>query len=294
MTMSRQSWHALGAAALLAACIAAPGTASAQTAVSPAPAPPAAPVRAARPALTTAAGVIDATDPDLVLTVRAGVQVSPAYLGSDDYEVGPDFAARLDYIRFPSGFEYGSGRAVGFRTGWGLRGSARYLGERNSDDHDEIEGLDDVDWSFELGLGVGYEQRNWRAFTDVRYGFVGHNAWVGEIGADGIAYPLDGLTLTLGPRLSFGTDAFAQTYFGVTPEESTASGLDPYDASGGLLGAGVEFGARYLFNERWGVEGAASWNVLVNDAADSPVTATGSEDQYQVRLGITRSVSLDF
>ena len=157
------------------------------------------PLRAARPALTTAAGVIDATDPDLVLTVRAGVQVSPAYLGSDDYEVGPDFAARLDYIRFPNGFEYGSGRAVGFRTGWGLRGSARYLGERNSDDHDEIEGLDDVDWSFELGLGVGYEQRNWRAFTDVRYGFVGHNAWVGEIGADGIAYPLDGLTLTARP-----------------------------------------------------------------------------------------------
>ena len=226
------------------------------------------PCGAARPALTTAAGVIDATDPDLVLTVRAGVQVSPAYLGSDDYEVGPDFAARLDYIRFPNGFEFGSGRAVGFRTGWGLRGSARYLGERDSDDHDEIEGLDDVDWSFELGLGVGYEQRNWRAFTDVRYGFVGHNAWVGEIGADGIAYPLDGLTLTLGPRLSFGTDAFAQTYFGVTPEESAASGLDPYDASGGLLGAGVEFGARYLFNERWGVEGAASWNVLVNDAAE--------------------------
>jgi outer membrane scaffolding protein for murein synthesis (MipA/OmpV family) len=294
MKMSRQSLHAIGAAALLAACISAPGTASAQTAVSPAPAPPAAPVRAARPALTTAAGVIDATDPDLVLTVRAGVQVSPAYLGSDDYEVGPDFAARLDYIRFPNGFEYGSGRAVGFRTGWGLRGSVRYLGERNSDDHDEIKGLDDVDWSFEAGLGVGYEQRNWRAFTDVRYGFVGHNAWVGEIGADGIAYPLDGLTLTLGPRLSFGTDNFAQTYFGVTPEESDASGLDPYNASGGLLGAGVELGARYLFNERWGLEGAASWNVLVNDAADSPVTATGSEDQYQVRLGITRSVSLDF
>jgi outer membrane scaffolding protein for murein synthesis (MipA/OmpV family) len=93
---------------------------------------------------------------------------------------------------------------------------------------------------------------------------------------------------------SFGTDNFAQTYFGVTPEESDASGLDPYNASGGLLGAGVELGARYLFNERWGLEGAASWNVLVNDAADSPVTATGSEDQYQVRLGITRSVSLDF
>jgi outer membrane scaffolding protein for murein synthesis (MipA/OmpV family) len=294
---------ALGAAMSVVAWIAGAGVAAAQTATSPAPLPPDIPAvptpvqpSPARPALATGAGIldIDAVDPDLVLTLRAGVQVSPAYLGSDDYEVGPDLAARLDYIRFPNGFDFGSGRTVGFRSGWGLRGSARYLGERDADDHDVIQGLDDVDWSFELGLGVGYEQRNWRAFTDVRYGVIGHNAWVGEIGADGIAYPVEGLTLTLGPRLSFGTDRFAETYFGITPTESDASGLPEFNASGGLLGAGMELGARYRFNERWGVEGAASWNRLVNDAADSPVTETGSADQYELRLGITRSISLDF
>jgi MipA family protein len=284
---------AIGIAMSASAWLAGTGAALAQSGTSPAPLAPA----PARPALATGAGGvfdIDAVDPDLVLTLRAGVQVSPSYLGSDDYEVGPDLAARLDYIRFPNGFDFGSGRTVGFRTGWGLRGSARYLGERESDEHDVIEGLDDVDWSFELGLGVGYEQRNWRAFTDVRYGVIGHNAWVGEVGADGIAYPVNGLTLTLGPRLSFGTDSFAETYFGISPEESVASGLPAYDASGGLLGAGMELGARYRFNERWGVEGAATWNRLVNDAADSPVTETGSADQYEVRLGITRSISLDF
>ena len=30
------------------------------------------------------------------------------------------------------------------------------------------------------------------------------------------------------------------------------------------------------------------------DAADSPITEEGSADQYKVRLGITRSISLDF
>jgi outer membrane scaffolding protein for murein synthesis (MipA/OmpV family) len=117
---------------------------------------------------------------------------------------------------------------------------------------------------------------------------------VGEIGADGIAYPFDGLTLTLGPRLEFGDNRFADTYFGVSASESEASGLPEFQANGGLLGAGVELGARYLFNERWGVEGAAGWQRLVNDAADSPVTATGSEDQYSVRVGLTRRISLDF
>ncbi len=277
------------AAATLGIWLAGAGLGAAQTAESSAPLPPARPA----PALSTGGGgIIDATNPDLVLTLRAGVAVSPSYLGSDNYTVGPDLAARLDYIRFPGGFEFGSGRTVGFRTGFGLRGSVRYIGERKG--KDQLQGLDDVPWTFEAGLGVGYEQRNYRVFTDVRYGFIGDNAWVGEVGADGIAYPMDGLTLTLGPRLSFGDNHFAKTYFGVSASEAANSGLDQYNASGGLLGAGVELGARYRFNERWGVEGAATWNRLVNDAADSPITATGSPDQYMFRVGITRSISLDF
>jgi len=182
-------------------------------------------------------------------------------------------------------------RAVRDESVWHLFSGGEY---RRFALRDELQGLDDVDPTLEIGLGIGYETRDWRAFTDVRYGIIGHNAWVGEVGADGIAYPVEGLTLTLGPRLSFGTDNFAETYFGVSAEESAASGLDQFTATGGLLGAGMELGARYRFNERWGVEGAATWNRLVNDAGDSPVTATGSDDQYEVRLGITRSVSLDF
>jgi outer membrane scaffolding protein for murein synthesis (MipA/OmpV family) len=282
---------------LAVAAMLVPSAALAQAPASPSPplpAAPSAPPPATKPGLLAAGGALDSRTPDLVATLRAGVQVSPAYLGSDEYELGPDLAARLDYFRFPGGFEYGSSRTVGFRTGWGIQGSFRYLGERDSDDHDQIEGLDDVDWAAEAGLGVGYEQRNWRVFTDVRYGFIGHNAWVGEIGADGIAYPMEGLTLTLGPRLEFGDNRFADTYFGISAEEAAASGLPEFQADGGLLGAGLEFGARYLFNERWGVEGAAGWSRLLNDAADSPVTATGSEDQYSVRVGITRRISLDF
>jgi outer membrane scaffolding protein for murein synthesis (MipA/OmpV family) len=287
----------------LSICLALVATLGAGAAFAQAPASPSPPVPAEpsvplppveQPGLLAAGGALDARTPDVVVTLRAGVQVSPAYFGSDDYEVGPDLAARIDYFRFPNGFEYGSSRTVGFRTGWGVQGSFRYLGERDSDDHDQIEGLDNVPWAAEAGLGVGYEQRNWRVFTDVRYGFVGHNAWVGEVGADGIAYPVEGLTLTLGPRLEFGDDRFASTYFGISAQESVDSGLPQFQADGGVLGAGLELGARYLFNERWGVEGAAGWQRLMNDAADSPVTETGSEDQYSVRVGITRRISLDF
>jgi MipA family protein len=266
--------------AATAALAASAGVGSAQQLVSETP-PPITERRPANP--------FNATNPDIVMTLRGGVQVSPAYIGSDEYDFGPDAAFRLDYVRFPGGFEFGSGRTVGFRTGFELRGSFRYIGSRDDGD---VEGLDEIDASVEAGLGIGYEQRNYRVFADVRYGFIGHNAWVGDVGADGIVYPTDALTLTLGPRLSFGSDGFMDTYFGLSASESAESGLPAYDPGAGLAAAGVEFGARYLLNENWGVEGAATWSRLVNDAADSPITE--AEDQYEVRVGITRRISLDF
>ncbi|MFO1142090.1 MAG: MipA/OmpV family protein [Amaricoccus sp.] len=289
--------HCLAAA--LATVVASSGVALAQAPSAltpPAPAEPSIPVpppAGTQPGMLDAGGALDRPNPDVVVTVRAGVEVSPSYFGSKDYVVGPDIAARVDFLRFPGGFTYGSSRTVGFREGWGLQGSFRYIGNR--DGKDELVGLDNVPWSAEVGLGLGYEQRNWRAFTDVRYGVVGHNSWVGELGADAIAYPVEGLTLTAGPRLSFGSDMFAQTYFGISNSESAANGtLPPYQANGGLLGAGVEIGARYLFNERWGVEGAANWQRLVNSAADSPIAEQGDDNQYSLRIGITRRISLDF
>ncbi len=247
------------------------------------------------PGFLAAGGAFDASDPDIVTTIGAGVDVSPAYYGSDEYEVGPSFDLKLDYVRLPNGLEIGSSRSVGFRTGLGLQTSFRYLPRRTSSDYDEIDGLDNIPWGLEAGLGLGYEQRNYRVFADVRYGVVGSNAWVGDVGADAIAYPVDGLTLTLGPRLNFGSDRFADTYFGISSEEAAKNGnLPAYDASGGLLSGGVVLGARYLFNERWGVEGSASWDRLLNDAADSPITEQGSADQYRVGIGLTRRISLDF
>lgn len=246
------------------------------------------------PAFLSEGGVLDASNPDLVITLRGGVGVGPAYLGSGDTEVNGDVAARIDFLRFPNGFEFGSGQTVGFRTGLGLRGTARYIGSRNSSHHDELTGLDNIPWAFETGLGLGYEQRNYRVFADVRYGIIGSHAWVGDIGADAIAYPVDGLTLTLGPRLGFTSSRFNDIYFGVSPTESARSGIEAYDPDGGLSSAGVTLGARYLFNDRWGVEGAASWDRLLNDAADSPITENGDDDQYSLTLGLTRRISLDF
>ncbi|MEH6834397.1 MULTISPECIES: MipA/OmpV family protein [Falsihalocynthiibacter] len=239
-------------------------------------------------------GYLDSADPDMVIGIRLGAQRESAYFGSSDLENGPGGSVRFDYVRFPNGFEYGSGQTVGYRTGWGLRGSARFIGERNSADYPELAGLSDVDWTQEFGFGVGYEEKHFRGFADVRYGFFGHQSFVGEAGFDVIATPAEGWTLTLGPRLLIGSDKYTQTYFGVTADEPAASQYSEYDPNGGLVSAGVVLGARYDFNERWGIEAVAGYSRFVGDAGNSPIVLGGSDESLKIEVGITRRISVDF
>ena len=249
---------------------------------------------AIQPGLLAAGGYLDHPDPDLVLSLGAGVAYRTAYPGSSELRFGPSLLFLPDYVRFRNGFEFGSGRSVGFREGFGIRGAFRLISERRGKDYPELTGLNDLDWSAELGLGIGYEQRGYRVFGDLRYGFIGHNGWVGQLGADVISRPVQGLTLTLGPRLDVGDDKFMSTYFSVSRAEAAASQFASYDAHAGVVSAGIEAAAIYQINQRWGVQGKVIWNHLKGDAAGSPITQLGSKDQYKVQLTVTRRISIDF
>lgn len=229
-------------------------------------------------------------------TIGAGASYTPDYFGSDEYSFGPSGVLRFDYIRLPGGFEFGSSGAVGYLEGFGPRGSARYIPSRHANDHKVLKGLDNVDWSMELGLGLGYDAEYWRAFADLRYGFIGHHSWAGEVGADAILRPNDAWVVNFGPRASWGASRFMDTYFGVSDAESnnSAYGLDAYDPSAGFYSAGVELGARYSFSEAWGLEGKATYERLINDAADSPIVEAGTANQYGLQVLLTRSLSLGF
>lgn len=131
-------------------------------------------------------------------------------------------------------------------------------------------------------------------FGDLRYGFIGHNGWVGQLGGDVISRPAKGLTLTLGPRLDYGDNKFMDAYFGVTPGEAASSQFTAYDPGGGIVSAGIEAAAIYQIDGRWGLQGKVTWNHLQGDAAGSPITRLGSGDQYKVQLTLTRRISIDF
>jgi outer membrane scaffolding protein for murein synthesis (MipA/OmpV family) len=86
------------------------------------------------------------------------------------------------------------------------------------------------------------------------------------------------------------SDQYAQTYFGVTPAGAAVTGLDPFDAEGGLKDVGLSFGWAYAVTDTWSVTGVSSYRRLLSDAADSPlVDRIGDANQFTMGIGIGRS-----
>ena len=234
-----------------------------------------------------------AQERSLNFAIRGGVAAAPAYPGSDDYEAAPDLGFTFGALRFDR-LSLGTGIGVIPDNGFGVRGAFRYIGERDDADYPVLSGLNDVDATLELGLGVIYRHTNFQTFVDVRKGFGGHDGVTGTVGTDAIFRPDSRWTIFAGPRIYLGDSEYSSTYFGVTPAEAAASSFSAFDADGGVLGAGFDVQAIYRLSDDWAAEGLVSYEKLVEDAGDSPITAVGSEDQWRVRIGLSRAFTLRF
>ncbi len=228
---------------------------------------------------------------DVILEVGAGAQMRPAYEGAKDYQFSPTGFATLHYLWLPGFGELKSGRkADGFFVG----PSFRYVSKRNSADYSQLQGLNDVGAAFELGVKTGYDF-NWvRPWVAVRYGLGGYNGIVGETGLNFVFKPTEITEFTVGPRASFASSEYMQTYFGVTPVEALRSGLLwAYAPGGGFKGLGLDATARYQFTPQWAVVGELIYERLIGDAADSPIVQVGGEpNQLTAKLGLSYKFGL--
>jgi outer membrane protein len=220
----------------------------------------------------------------------AGVGAAPEYLGSDEYEA----------TAFPT-FSFGSLKWGAIDAGNGVRGlpdngfsvnaAFRVLGERSVSDSPELVGLEDIDIALELGVGLKYQETNWMAFGEVRRGVTGHDGLTGTLGGDLIMRPSDRWLVTVGPRINFGDDEFADTYFGV---DTATANFAPYTATGGAMSAAIQLTGSYYIDDNWSFDSGISYEKLLGDAADSPITLRGSDDQWRVGVGFSRVFNLNF
>lgn len=223
---------------------------------------------------------------DIVVDLGVGIGLAPKFPSSEKYQPYPYPLFSLKFLRLPVVGEVVTGK----QTSFSIYPAINFLGSREEDDASYLDGVPDVDFSAELGVGAAFQTRFMRAFAEVRYGVTGHNGFVGEAGIDLIVHPTDQLELRAGPRVSVASDDYMDAYFSV-PNSATI--LAPYEADGGFKDVGIAATAAYTLTEKWRLYGVAEWTHFVGDAGDSPIVDAGNRDELRIGVGFTYRLGLD-
>lgn len=217
-----------------------------------------------------------------VLTLGAGVAIGPRYSGSDQNRAGLGLA--FDYatsngffIGTKRGIGYGSqiGRmdysiALGYRAGRKDSNQSSFMGRTGSD---YLRGMGEIKGSAIASLGLGYTATDW-----LRLGLRAEvplsqrdNGSALHFGASSPFYASASDELTLGLTGSWGNSKYMQTYYGVTADQSAASGFRQYRAKSGIYAYTLELGWKHKFDANWSLMASAGAMQLAGDAGDSPI-----------------------
>jgi outer membrane scaffolding protein for murein synthesis (MipA/OmpV family) len=214
--------------------------------------------------------------------VDAGLAVEPRplYEGSERYRAleGPVLDIRYKDLAFLSA---GEGLGINIFHGDNYRAGVAIgydMGRLEHDDLDHLKGLGDVGTSATVKLFGSYVIS--KAFPVVFRGDIRqYTGGAGGLEGDVEVYmPLPGssenFVLFAGPSLTFADRSHLQTLFGVTPDQSLASGYGPYSAHSGLESAGFGISATRIVHHHWIVLANIAANRLLGSAAASPITQT--------------------
>ena len=242
-------------------------------------------------------GLFDWVHGDWKLVLGATGMVAPDFEGASDMmfavspiislgKAGPEarFTSRDDNISI-SLFDNGAVRG-------GLNG--KILFSRDAGDSDDLTGLDPVRWGGEAGGFAEFYPTDWlRVRGEVRQGIRTHDGVVAELRADAFHDVTPAIRISGGPRLMVASADYFDTYYGVTPAESIASGLSEYDPGGGLGSVGVGGAIDWKTTDQFTTSLFGEYQRLVGPAADSSlVQERGSANQYT--FGVSASYRFDF
>jgi outer membrane protein len=238
-------------------------------------------------------------DGPLLITLGANGVWGPRFEGARRNEIGPwpiiswRNANSKEWLDLPTdGIDYALVETENFRAGpvgyfrWqrdnatiSQRGFRRFGEGRNS-----------IDLSLEAGGFVEYWPSQWlRTRVELRETVVGADGLVALLSSDAVWKPDKAWTFSFGPRLSLADRRFMESYYGVTPIQSAATGLPAYAPSAGIRSYGVGAMVRYKMSEAWTTQVFADYQHLTGSAGDSPVINNrhGTPDQLLVGVGIS-------
>lgn len=159
----------------------------------------------------------------------------------------------------------------------------------------QADGLKDVPWGGEVGGFMEFYPTDWfRLRSELRHGVRAHNGIVGELAGDAFYDVTPAIRVSGGPRMSFASEKYLDTYYGINAEESVASGLSVYDPDGGgITSAGLGGAVTWMTTDKITTSLYAEYTKLQGKAARSSlVSERGS--RHQLTVGVSATYRFDF
>lgn len=237
---------------------------------------------------------LDEFEGDWVVLLGGGVVSTPAFRGSDDYQMNAPPFVMIRYrdvfeISLNRGARYNLFRGENFKAGpitrpdFGRREDGDNIFRVAGPTSDALIGMGDIGETIEIGGFASYAFEPFTATFELRQAVTGHSGFVGRIG---IEYeqrfePFGGVViLQIEPELRFAGDTFTRSYFGVSADQSAKTGYAPYHSGGGIYSYGIGATVIVPLSERFFTAFVANYDDLVGDARNSPfVLDSGSVDQ---------------
>ncbi|NTA14004.1 MipA/OmpV family protein [Agrobacterium tumefaciens] len=219
------------------------------------------------------------------LIVGAGAGYEPKYEGSSDYEVTPLPVVLFTYGDWLEIDPLGVTVTPFEHNGFSVSAKVGYEMGRDEGDHDRLKGLGDIDFAATVGGKLAYKWQGLEIYAAVDQTIDGSESLIGTFGAEYMAPVTERLFLGAEAKATVANDKHMQAYFGVTPQQSAASGLPEYKAEAGLKRVDVSASAMYMLTENWLVRGEAGVGFLTGDAADSPIVEKKFQPSASIFVG---------
>jgi outer membrane protein len=214
------------------------------------------------------------------LSLGAQVVQIPEYSGAEDQKI--DLTPMIDghvaldkrislFVTDLEDFIFGINYTVLPSLNIGLLSNIRSA--RKSTDGSDLDGMNDIDDAFETGPFISYQ------LTDhIRIDLAGlfdvsntHEGWIADLTLAG-EYPIKRtpITLSFASGVSYGSEEYNNTYYGVTAAEANTN-RPIFNAETGLNRITIDVSLSYDLTEHWSVTGGITAEQLLGNIVDSPI-----------------------
>jgi outer membrane protein len=210
---------------------------------------------------------------------------APSYGGADDYSLRLSPAGFVRYGRFTisgaGGFttrretdvERGFAAALIDRDELDLTLSARWTNGRKDSVSPRLAGLGDIEGTLLARLRLQWTPDGpWRYSLGVNADLLGHGSgWIADLGV-ARQWRLGPQTkLQFAASLTFGSDTYLQSWYGITPEQALRTGYAEYTPGNGFRDLGLSLTLRHEFSRHWGSYVDAGASMHIGAARHSPL-----------------------